>query len=215
MIGSSFFGVKSSPYRRNQSAALRELDGVGGEFGGLAGQAGRQRGIFDPLHEGQMRSSIAALRTDPYDQDRRSLELGAIERPAFDAARSRLSADMARRGLSGTGIEAGALGSLAGMEGQSDAGAMRDLALRRIDGRESRRRELDALLGDLTDRLWSRQSGALGAQGQVAGTRAGMWGDMAQQDEARRQAARQMLMQTLMGAGQLYGASQGWGGGRK
>jgi len=134
---------------------------------------------------------------------------------AFDAAHSNLEADLARRGISGSSVDAGTTGALEGARATDISNAQNNLAMQKVGSEQSRLAALTDLYGNVAQRYNTQGNQGRAAQGQLTGDIAGIYQNLNASGNAEANLENSQTNSALSGAagaiGQYYGRNTGGG----
>lgn len=204
-------GPVQSPYRNQQAQFTQQMGNLSGTFNNRLGRGTAAVNRFDPMYQSAVRARVNTLQQDPYASEQDALTLGRAagqNAAAYGVARGNVARLLARRGIGG-GIEAGALGNLEAARFGDMAQARTQTALARLAQRNMNQQEAINLLGGARQMYGGEEMQALqGLQG-LYGNVAGMYGNLASQDEAAKMAARQQMMGLIGTAASAFGGNAG------
>jgi hypothetical protein len=169
--------------------------------------------ITDPAYKAQLGRVQDILSTDPYTDSYSAAKIAGATAgtdAAYQAAKSRLTGDLAARGLSGSGAMAGGLAQIEAGRAGVLSSAANDVAMQAIQDRTQRAQQLLGILGNARDDAFSQRSGALGAEAGVDSSIAGDYGQAYGQELLHADSRFNGMMNLLGGlggaAGSIYGA---------
>ena len=206
--------VKASPYRANQQQAVQSVSGLLPSYQNKAqaGAAGFSATLPDrQAAYGKLKNYYA---TDPNGDAMDSMHLSqAYGRNAdtFDAARAGAGASLRRRGISG-GEEAGAIANIDARQGAANAGVNYNVAQDAIKRRADNLRAGYGLAGSEANYYNGLENQGLQGQASNLSQQYNLYGNLAQQDEARKAQESAATLGTVTGIGGLLGS---YLGGRK
>jgi hypothetical protein len=207
-------GRVDKSYAVKRDNALGQLGDLRGLFRNLGNSSEGVLDITDPAYKTQIGKVTDILSTDPYTD---SYSAGKISGAtagtdaAYQAARARLTGDLASRGLADSGTMAGGLAQIENGRAGILSGATNDVAMQAIQDRQQRAQQLLGVLGNARSGAIGERSGALGAEAGIDSNMASGYGEAYGQELQAQQAKQAQLMSLLGGLGSAAGSAYGAG----
>lgn len=202
-LGGLFQKKPSNPYTGQVNSTLASQKGLAGQYGNMARQYGQAYTGLNTQQNasyGQLRDALQANPyTDSYTTGLRNRAL-ASNQDAGRQAQAALTANMAARGLSGSGMEAGGLAAILGQQVAADNTFNNNLA---IQGGQQHLANLQTLYGldnDRANTAYGQQQAALGNQ---ANLNSGVLSLLANLSAGRDAQIQQQQAQQAAGLGAL------------
>jgi len=195
-----------NPYEGQLRGAMAGQQGMAGQYGQQARQYGQALTGYNTnanaSYQGLKDTLTANPYTDTYTTALRNQALGA-NNDAARQAQAALSANMAARGLSGSGMEAGALSGILGQQLAANNTFNNNLA---IQGGQQHQQNLSTLYGLDTDRAqtaYQQQQQALGNQANLNGNVLALLAQLSGAQNAQNAAMQQQQAAGLGSLGSL------------
>jgi len=217
---SSLLGQKKmNPYADQLNQTANELASLRNTYQGEVTNAQEGYRQYDPRYRQAIDTYGNYLATDPFTDSYSTRVLGTATEGtnrAFDTAASNLTAELARRGISGSSVEAGGLEGLEAARASDIANAQNNLAMAKAASQQGRLAALADLYGGAASNYRNAENAGLNAQTGITGDIAGIFQNLNGSGNAEANLANEQQGSALAAAaqalGQYYGRNSKAGG---
>lgn len=201
----------TSPYRADQKEQATALNGIAGSYTQTQNRGNSGLATLDPQYQNALASATANLQTDKFTDSYSAAKVadgtsGLMS--AYSRAMANSASANARRGLGG-GITAGTNASIENSRATALASARNNVAREAVDDRQHRALQLVQLLSSARSGYAQEEQAGRAGQASISGNLLDYYGNMAQQDEARKaqEAAqkRQAIIAAVSAGAQVFG----------